>query len=82
MRIKYEKIIILIETSLLFYCFNKINCNFENTSNQFYEKPNIVHNKMNNNFDTGYFYQTEIITGKNQIDENFYHHMEKVMKRA
>ncbi len=66
-----KNIKILIGTGLLFSCLNYSNCRFENKNDFFYEKPNIARHESNNDFDTGYFYQTEQLDGEIQIAENF-----------
>ncbi len=73
-----KKIIILLEASLLLCCFYKTSINLDNSNDEFYEKPNILSNEINSDFDTGNFYQTELIDGKIQIDENFLPSYEEV----
>ena len=66
-----KNIKILIGIGLLSSCLNYSNYHFENRNDYFYEKPNILRHEINNDFDTGYFYQTEPIEGEVQIAENF-----------
>ena len=66
-----KNIRILIGIGLLISCQNYSNCKLENASDYVHEKPNIAHRELNDDFDTGYFYQTEPIAGETQIAENF-----------
>lgn len=66
-----KNIRILIGIGLLIGCLNYSNCKLENANDYVYEKPNIIHRELNDDFDTGYFYQTAPIAGKAQIAENF-----------